>query len=156
MTMDEKDTAGVIAPPPLIYLAFILAGIGLDWLWPAPLVPGWLRWPLGGVLIGLGLAIAVAAMLRFRSAGTDVRPHKPSTAVVTDGLYRFTRNPMYVALAIGQAAIAVAADSLWVLAGLAPALAVVRYGVIAREERYLEAKFGREYLDYKARVRRWF
>jgi protein-S-isoprenylcysteine O-methyltransferase Ste14 len=155
MTMDERDTAGVIAPPPLIYLFFILLGAGLDWFWSAPFVSGWPRWTIGGLLIALGLAIGIAAMTRFRRAGTDVRPHKPTTAMVTDGLYRFTRNPMYVGLSVLHLGIAVAVGSLWILAALAPALAVLRYGVIAREERYLEAKFGREYLDYKARVRRW-
>ncbi len=77
------------------------------------------------------------------------------TAIITGGPYAYTRNPLYVALALFHGAVAIAAGNVWALLLLAPALLVVRYFVIAREERYLEAKFGEEYLRYKARVRRW-
>lgn len=91
----------------------------------------------------------------FRSARTSFDVRKPTTVLITDGPFRFSRNPGYLALSLLYAGIAVIADSLWVLALLAPALFVMHYGVIAREELYLERKFGSQYLEYKARVRRW-
>ena len=156
MATDKTDRPGVIAPPPLIYLVFILIGVGLELVWPTALAPIWARWPVGGSLIVIGIIIVVTVFRRFRQAGTNIEPYKPTTAIVTDGLFRFSRNPVYVAGAAAHFGIAIAADSLWILELLLPALLVIRYGVIAREERYLEAKFGEEYLAYKARVRRWF
>lgn len=152
---EEEQSAGVVAPPPLIHLAGILIGAGLDWLWPAPFAPGWARLYLGPIMFLVGLAVVVTVVARFRRAGTSIRTEKPSTALVTDGLFRYSRNPVYVALSLAYLGIALAVDSLWVLALWLPVLAVMRWGVIAREERYLEAKFGQAYRDYKARVRRW-
>jgi protein-S-isoprenylcysteine O-methyltransferase Ste14 len=96
-----------------------------------------------------------AALGRFRRAGTPVCTNRPTTALVTVGIYRRTRNPMYVALTLLYAGIALAADSFWALALLAPLLLLMRYGVIAREERYLAREFGARYLEYRAAVRRW-
>ena len=94
-------------------------------------------------------------MGRFRAAGTPVEPYKPTSAIVSDGLYGLSRNPIYVALTLIYLGIGVAIDSPWILALVVPVLLVMRTGVIAREERYLERKFGAEYLDYKVSVRRW-
>jgi len=152
---ESQQIAGVLAPPPLIYLAGILLGLGLDWLWPAPFAPGWARFTLGPLLFLLGLALVLTVVRHFRRAGTSIRTEKPTTALVTDGPFRYSRNPAYVALTLAYLAITLAVDSLWVLVLLLPVLAVMRWGVIAREERYLEAKFGDGYRDYKARVRRW-
>ena len=155
MSADPQDRPGVIAPPPLIYLAFLAAGLGLGYAWPAPLVDDAARYPLGGALAALGVALAVVALLRFRHAGTNVRTEKPATALVTEGPYRYSRNPIYVALTLIYCGIGVAADSGWVLGLAVPLLAVMRYGVVAAEERYLEATFGEAYRHYKGRVRRW-
>ena len=151
----EQDAPGVIAKPPLIYLGFLALGLWLDWLWPYPLLPEMLRYILGGALIGLGLALALASVRRFKAAGTSFHTHKPATAILTEGPYQISRNPIYIGLTAVYAGIGVAADAplVWLL--LLPALVVMHYGVILREERYLERKFGKEYLDYKARVRRW-
>ena len=153
---NKPDHANVIAPPPLIYLGFLSAGLLLDWGWPvaAPLAASPRPW-LALALAGVGVVIALAAFAQFRKAKTNVQPHKPTTAIITAGPYAYTRNPLYVALALFHGAVAIAAGNVWALLLLAPALLVVRYFVIAREERYLEAKFGEEYLRYKARVRRW-
>jgi protein-S-isoprenylcysteine O-methyltransferase Ste14 len=91
----------------------------------------------------------------FRRAGTNVPTHKPSTAIVTDGPYRFSRNPIYIALTTLSAGIAIWVNSWWMLALLVPTFVIMNIGVVDREERYLAAKFGDEYLSYKARVRRW-
>ncbi len=152
---DNDDTAGVIAPPPLIYLAWLVVGLALNVLWPAGLGVDGGRYAVGAVLFALGGAVAAFSIRQLRNAGTNFETHKPTTAVVTGGPYRFSRNPIYVALTLAYAGIAVAVDSLWVLALLVPAVVVMRYGVIAREERYLERRFGAEYRRYRATVRRW-
>lgn len=149
------DKPGVIAPPPLILLALILLGLALDRLWPAPFAATWARLWLGGALILLGLALVIAVFRRFRRAGTNIETRHPTTALVTDGLYRFSRNPVYLGFALAQLGAALAANSLWLAALLPVLLIALGHGVVAREERYLEAKFGQAYLDYKARVRRW-
>lgn len=153
--MANPDTAGLIAPPPLIFLAFLLAGLGLDFLWPYPVLPAPLQYWLGGAVILCSFAMVFPAFRAFKRAGTEVNPKKPTTAIVSEGSFRFSRNPLYLSLAVLVAGIAVAADAIWVVAMLVPTLVVIRYGVIAREEAYLEKKFGEEYLAYKARVRRW-
>ena len=155
MTEHGKDNPGVIAIPPLIYLGFLVLGGALDYTWPVGLGAGAVGVLAGAALFALGGAIAFTAIRQFRRAGTNFKTHEPSTAIVTGGLYRHSRNPMYIALGLAYAGIAVAADGLWALALLAPTLVVVHHGVIAREERYLEGKFGDEYLRYKASVRRW-
>ena len=100
--------------------------------------------------------LAIWARNKFVRAGTAVQPWKPASRVVSGGPYRFTRNPMYIALALLQAGIALLADSAWMLLTLVPVLFIIRYMVIGREEGYMEAKFGEEYLSYKRSVRRWF
>lgn len=155
MTEDAADKPGVIALPPFIYLAFLLAGLGLEVIAPTALLAAPLRYFVGGALIAGGLALAVVASGRFRAAGTNVRPTLPATALVTDGPYRFTRNPMYVALTAVYLGLTLTADSLWLLILLPLLLAVMHYGVIRREERYLAGKFGTPYHDYVGRVRRW-
>jgi protein-S-isoprenylcysteine O-methyltransferase Ste14 len=104
---------------------------------------------------GAGVALARSFVTAFRRARTPVAPYRPTTAIVTTGPYVFSRNPAYLGMALAYAGIAVAAEALWVLAVLVPTLIVIDRGVIAAEERYLERKFGEEYLRYKARTRRW-
>lgn len=149
--------AGVIAPPPLLFLGALLLGLGLDRLLGLPglgleAMP---RLLLGGALGLAGAAVALPAARGFRRAGTHLEPWKPSSALVTGGVYRVTRNPMYLGMALLYLGLALAAGSLGALALLPPLLLVVRYGVIAREERYLEALFGEDYRAYRRRVRRW-
>ncbi len=149
-----KDTAGVIAPPPVIYLAFLLAGFGADRLWPVAVLPQGPRYAAAAV-IALSLALAISAFGQFRRHKTSFKPHEPSTALITAGPYRYSRNPMYLALALVYAGIGIAADGPWTLALLVPLMVVMHYGVIIREERYLERKFADAYRRYKATTRRW-
>jgi protein-S-isoprenylcysteine O-methyltransferase Ste14 len=151
----ERDTAGVVAPPPLIYVAGLAVGFGLEALLPGTSVPALVQWGLGGVLIVAGFALLVSFNRLFARSGTAVEPWKPTTAIVTSGPYRITRNPAYLGMALVYVGIALISDALWVLVPLPFVLAVIDRGVIAREERYLERKFGAEYLDYRTRVRRW-
>jgi protein-S-isoprenylcysteine O-methyltransferase Ste14 len=151
------DKAGVIAPPPLLFAGAVVLGLALDrWVVPAGFgLSNMARQGGAGVLVVAGLALGVAAFRLFSRAGTHVEPWKPSTALVTDGVYRWTRNPMYVGMSLLQAGLALVFDSVAVLAMLVPLLVVLRYGVIAREERYLAAKFPDQYAAYRQRVRRW-
>ena len=151
----SPDSAGVRVPPPFIYLGGLVLGFVLEAVLPGSSVPARVQWGLGGSLLVAGLALAASFNMAFQRHGTAVEPWKPTTAVVSTGPYRLTRNPAYVAMALLYSGIAVLSDALWALAPLPLVLLIIDRGVIAREERYLESKFGPEYLDYKGQVRRW-
>jgi protein-S-isoprenylcysteine O-methyltransferase Ste14 len=151
----EKDNPGVIARPPLIYLGALALGLGLHAAAGVPILPGTVARVLGVVLIASAVAIVVAAFRAMARASTSFRTERPTTAIVTDGPFRYTRNPIYVALTLFYLGIGVVLNALWVLLLIVPVIVVMQLGVITREERYLERKFGDEYLRYKARVRRW-
>jgi protein-S-isoprenylcysteine O-methyltransferase Ste14 len=153
--MSKQDTAGVIAPPPLIYLAGLVIGLGLGYLAPTPFLPRSIAYGLGAVLILIAASIIISARRMMLRAGTAIKPTIPTTALVITGPFRFTRNPLYVGATLFYVGIAVAARSLWALALLLVVLAVMHRGVIDREERYLERRFGADYVRYKERVRRW-
>ena len=155
MAADKKDNPGVIAPPPLILLGFLLAAFLIDYYLPLPMLPALVQYPLGGLLIGSGVTVFVLAVRTMLRAGTNIPTNKPSKAIVNGGPYKYSRNPIYLAATVTCVGIGVMADSVWVLMSLVPFLIVLNRGVIDREEKYLEEKFGKEYLDYKASVRRW-
>ncbi|MGH6720091.1 MAG: methyltransferase family protein [Alphaproteobacteria bacterium] len=155
MSATAKDSPGVIAPPPLIVVGHVALGLALDAAWPAPVFEATAQGIAGGALLAAGLGLVLACARRFRRAGTNVPTWQPTTALVTDGPYRFSRNPIYVGLALGYAGLAVVIDSAWLLALLVPLLAILHVGVIRREEAYLEAKFPDAYRAYTRRVRRW-
>ncbi len=154
-TSPSQDTAGVRVPPPFIYLGGLAVGFALEALLPGSSVPAAVQWGLGGALLLAGLALAASFNMAFQRKGTAVEPWKPTTAIVTTGPYRLTRNPAYLGMALIYAGIAVMSDAFWTLAPLPLVLLIIDRAVIAREERYLERKFGQEYLDYKRSVRRW-
>ena len=118
---------------------------------PASVSGGW----VGGIIFAIGFGLAIWAIVTIRKAGTRVETNKPTTTIVANGPYRFTRNPIYIGMFLGQTGLAIGFNSLWILATLVPFYLVIRYGVIAREEAYLERKFSDIYLGYKSRVRRW-
>ncbi|OGG72903.1 hypothetical protein A3A38_03255 [Candidatus Kaiserbacteria bacterium RIFCSPLOWO2_01_FULL_53_17] len=151
----NEDSPKVIALPPFIFLGGIIAGFIVDWFFPMPFIPEEYDVPIGVLFILLAVAHMVWAVRTFGKAGTNVDPRQPSLRIVSGGPYRFTRNPMYVSMALIVVGFAVWLNSLWILAALAVVLVVMTYGVIMREEAYLEKKFGRAYLDYKGKVRRW-
>jgi protein-S-isoprenylcysteine O-methyltransferase Ste14 len=155
---DDTATAGVITRPPFLYLAGLLLGLVLDHLLPLPLAlpeATLVRWTAGGGSILIGLAIMAAGIRNFTRAGTPVPSNQPVRALVTTGLHGWSRNPIYVGMFLLYAGIGLAARSPWVLALMLPLAVTLRYGVVAREEAYLEGRFGDAYRDYKGRVRRW-
>jgi protein-S-isoprenylcysteine O-methyltransferase Ste14 len=155
MNREKEDNAGVRLPPPLIYLSAMIAGLILNRFFPSAFLPVFVSRISGILLIALAVFILVSAFLKFKRAETNLEPWKPTTAIVSDGVYGFSRNPIYLAFTLFYLGAAFLFNSLWLLGLLVPVLFVMRYVVIAREERYLENKFGAEYSDYKKRVRRW-
>ena len=153
--LPPRDNSSVRVPPPLVYFAAIALGYWLRGRLPLSFVPTALAQSVGAALVVLGVALAIAGVVTFQRAGTSPNPMKPSTTVVMHGVYRFTRNPMYLGMTILTIGAAVWLNTAWILILLVPALAVMRWHVIAREEAYLEAKFGEPFRDYKRRVRRW-
>lgn len=154
----HTDTSGVRFPPPLYYLTGLLIGFVIQRFYPIYLAKPnhhLIVYTLGGIWIFLGLLLAGWALLVFRRAGTSPIPHRPSTALALDGPYRLTRNPMYLAMALICVGIGLAVNMLWPLVSVPVVMVLVDRLVIAREERYLEGKFGDPYRDYRKRVRRW-
>lgn len=151
------DVAGVIALPPLIFLGFLAAATVLEAVFPFPVLAAhaFPRYLAGAALAAAGFIMIVLGMRRFQAAGTNVPPNLPTTALVVDGVYRRTRNPLYLGTTLVYLGLGVAAGSFWAIALVVPLLWVINTGVIAREERYLERKFGDAYRAYKAEVRRW-
>ncbi|HEY1433854.1 MAG TPA: isoprenylcysteine carboxylmethyltransferase family protein [Thermoanaerobaculia bacterium] len=147
MKASSNDSSGVRFPPPFLYLLALAGGYLLGRSWPVPIA--------GAVLVVLGLGVAVSGVLAFRRAGTSPNPTRPTRALTVAGPYRFTRNPMYLGLALASAGGAFAGNALWALLLVLAAAALMVPLVIAREERYLESKFGDEYRRYRSRVRRW-
>lgn len=143
-----------VVPAPLVYLGGIVGGWLLQQLRPFPIVaqlPG--AW-LGGLLVAAGFTVGLSGLLECQRCRTSVRPDRPSAAVVSTGIFRYTRNPMYLGFTIVQLGAALLLNSAWVLFLLVPAV-LVTTGIIAREERYMGRRFGEAYLAYKASVPRW-
>ena len=153
-TRPPASTSGVVAPPPLIYAVPLVAGLLLQHWRPMPFVPGWAAVPVGIACALFGL-LGLPAVLAFHKAKTSPNPLRPSTAVVTTGPYRFSRNPMYVGITLLYVGVAIWVNTVWPLLFLPVILIVMHYGVIVREEAYLERTFGEEYRQYRQRVRRW-
>jgi protein-S-isoprenylcysteine O-methyltransferase Ste14 len=153
---DAADNSNALVRPPIALLLAFVGGLGIDWLYPLRFVPadisgGW----VGAAVFAAGFALALWAIATFRDAGTRVETYKATSTIVESGPYRFTRNPIYVGMFVGLIGLAIGFNSLWILAALVPFFLIIRFGVVAREEDYLERKFGGPYLAYKTRVRRW-
>ena len=156
----SRDIPGVIAPPPIIALATCLLGLVLDWILPSFFILRGIlgfgtRLIVGAVLIASGATIAGLAIRSFLRAGTNVDPWKPAVSLVTTGIFAYTRNPMYLALILILAGLAIALASDWMVVLLVPAALILHFGVVKREERYLAAKFGESYRDYMSKVSRY-
>lgn len=150
------DTAQVMVRPPLMWALAAVVGIALGWLAPWPFVPAAVPtvW-VGAALVVLAVALFVWAIMTMTRAGSNVPTSRPTTTIVDAGPYGFTRNPIYVGMMLSLIGLAVAFDSIWSLITLIFFFLIIRFGVVAREEAYLDRKFGDVYRGYRARVRRW-
>jgi protein-S-isoprenylcysteine O-methyltransferase Ste14 len=152
----DEDHADVVALPPVVYLAALAAGVVAKLVLGGSLVPGsTLRAAAGALAAIAGIALLVPFMRAFRRAGQDPHPRTPTPSLVTGGIFAWTRNPAYLGMTLLYVGLALLFDNPWMLAFLVPVLVLMQYGVILREERYLERKFGDEYRAYTKRVRRW-
>jgi protein-S-isoprenylcysteine O-methyltransferase Ste14 len=154
-TADDRGP-GVLVFPPVLFALTLVTGCVLQWLFPLPFWQAtWSRRILGALLFLAALSFARWGERTMQRAGTNVRPDRPSTAIVEDGPFHYTRNPLYLAVITMFVGLAQMANSAWFLILLVPMVVILHYGVVRREERYLEAKFGEPYRAYRARVRRY-
>lgn len=153
---DLPDHSDAFIWPPLIYAGGVVATYGLHWLWPWRIAPT--AWPESAALIpvSLGVLLIGFAVFQFHRADTTVHPWQPTIALVTHGVYRYTRNPIYLGLSLIYLGIGCALNTVWILITLAGVAIILQEAVIQREEEYLMRKFGSEYEDYRNRVGRWF
>lgn len=141
--------------PPLVYLAGIAAGFGVDWLIPLRGLSLETQLVVGLPIIVLAIVLVLMSAWELSRAGTSPLHERPTTKVIAHGLYGMSRNPIYVAMTLGCIGVAITADRVWILVATAVAVLVIDRMVITREELFLEARFGGDYLAYKAQVRRW-
>jgi len=153
----NQESANVIAKPPYIFLSFIAAGVALNYYFPATLYNETLNWPryLGILLMADGLFVVWLAMRQFRQASTPVDTSATVKHIVTRGIYRYTRNPIYLGMFTIYLGLSLDMNNAWLLGGIGLLLPVMMIGVVLREERYLENLFQDEYREYRSRVRRW-
>jgi protein-S-isoprenylcysteine O-methyltransferase Ste14 len=155
MEEEISDSPDVIAFPPALYAGTLSIELLLSFVFPLDFLPRSISLSLGALAFVCAGAIAILAVRTMNRAQTAVNPSQPTTAIVTDGVFSWSRNPIYLSLTLLYIAIALLLGSLWALLLLLPLFAIVQIGIIRREEVYLERKFGDEYLRYKASVRRW-
>lgn len=151
----KKDTPNVIAPPPLIFLSGLLIGGIIAWFQPFPILPKTISIVLGILLIVAGIGAIAMIWRQMHAAKTNIEPWKPTTKILDTGFYGYSRNPIYVAMIFIYLGASCLFNSIWFLPFLPLCLLTIHFGVILREEKYLEGKFGEDYLNYKSKVRRW-
>ena len=154
MSASPKDVPGIVAPPPLLYAVPLALGLVARHFWPVELLPPGAGRIAGIILVTLGL-VGVTGVVAFRRARTSPNPWTPSAALVVSGIYRATRNPMYLGLTLLYLGVTAWVDTPWPLLPLPIVLIIMQRGVIVREEAYLERRFGDEYRRYRSEVRRW-
>ncbi len=155
MPDDPRDNPGVVALPPVLYAGTLALALLLHLIVPQRLLSRTPAWVLGSLLVGVAIVIMASGVRAMARARTEMDVRKPTTAIVVDGPFRYTRNPLYVSLTLLYLGIGALVNTLWPLLLLPILLVVMQRGVIEREERYLERKFGDGYLRYRSRVRRW-
>ncbi|VAW94793.1 hypothetical protein MNBD_GAMMA21-2540 [hydrothermal vent metagenome] len=152
----DKKGASVKFPPPLVFLLFMLIAYGLH-TFSAIEVSNLSSFRyVGYFFVALGLASMLMASISFKRAQTNIKPWKPTTQIITSGLFAYSRNPIYVALCMITIGIGLIVNNLWISLSFIPSIVVIFYTAIRKEEVYLENKFGQDYLAYKQKVRRWF
>jgi protein-S-isoprenylcysteine O-methyltransferase Ste14 len=151
----STDKPGVAARPPLLYGGAFVLVLVFRWFWPMPIFGSAVAlWP-GLALVVLGVGIAAWGRRTMQAAGTNVNPALPTTAIVASGPFRFSRNPLYLALTLLYFGLILAFNTWWGIVVLIPLLIIMHRGVVLREERYLDQKFGETYRQYRSKVRRY-
>ena len=154
--MANDDNPGIIAFPPLIWLVgAVISALVHFFLIRVPIMSYGTCLVCGIALVILAPTLALSALVSMKTAGTNVDPAKPALTIVRGGPFRFTRNPMYLALCLLQIALGFFLNDWITLLFVIPLALILHYGVILREERYLTAKFGEPYLELKRDVHRW-
>lgn len=153
--LSDENGPDVRINPTLIAVAGMLGGIVLEVLKPLPFPADWPMRVIGIVVIGIAGVLAIWAFRQYQLADTAIRPDEPASALITGGPYRFSRNPQYIVLALVQVTVSCWLDNAWILLLTPVAMLVITHYAVVREERYLEQRFGQQYLDYRRRVRRW-
>lgn len=147
---------GAHTPPPVLYSGMLLIGVLLNRLFPLPFLPRRLSRIVGATMVIGGQIMGIASLRTLRKAGNSPRPDVPVRELVEEGPYSYSRNPLYLSMAMTYAGIAALANARWAVLLLPAVLTAINQGMVRREERYLEERFGDRYRNYKTRVRRWF
>ncbi|NOQ94452.1 MAG: isoprenylcysteine carboxylmethyltransferase family protein [Methylophaga sp.] len=153
--MEDKGSSGVIIPPPIVYFVCILIGIGLNYLWPFSFFPQSIQDPIGYSIIALSILLFGLVLREFSKSGTSTDYRKSTVAIISTGPFCYSRNPIYLSLTMLNIGVAFVVGSFWVIIMTIPAVLIVHYAVILKEEAYLIKKFGDEYHCYMNSVRRW-
>ena len=154
---ENTEAVRVLARPPLVYLSFLVVGLALHYLWVRlPIFPqGWIAHAAGWPVFFLGFLLLLWSARTFARSGENIRIEKPTNSLIATGPFRFSRNPIYIGLTLGYIGLSLVFNSYRPLPFLPVVLVIMHFGVIRREEAYLEGLFGQDYLGYKAQVRRW-
>lgn len=155
MTTTSADNPGVVARPPLLYGAVFVIVLVFRWFWPIPIFGQTSALGPGLAFVALGIGIAIWGRRTMQAAGTNINPSLPATAIVKSGPFRYSRNPLYLALTLLYLGLTLAFNTWWGIVMLVPLLIVMHRGVVLREERYLDQKFGETYRQYRSNVRRY-
>ena len=151
----DADNAGVAFRPPFLLAASVALAFGARWIFPFTVFPPGLS-AAGPIIVVASFALFFGSAFTMQRNGGSVPTGKPTDAIVGRGPYRFSRNPIYLSMLCLQMGLGLWANSGWFFAFALSSFVLLSWGVISREERYLEGKFSAEYLRYKSRVRRWF
>ena len=152
---NHEDNAGIITHPPFFYVGFVILALVFDYFYPLEIGYINITKPAAIIILVIGIFIMIAAGKMFRSDKQDVSVHTKTENIYQSGIYAYSRNPLYLALTMIALAGGLYFDKLWILISLIPVLYIMNKMVIAKEEAYLERKFGDEYRAYKEKVRRW-
>ena len=157
MTLDKDEHgASVKFPPPIVFILFMLFAYDIHYFFAIQIGNMSSLIYIGSFFVALGLAILLITLISFKRAQTNIEPWKPTTQIISSGIYAYSRNPMYIAFGIVTIGTGIILNSLWITLSFIPSIVVIFFIAIKKEELYLENKFGQDYLSYKAKVRRWF
>ena len=152
---DDLKGPAVKFPPPLIFLILMLVAYGAEHFFPISIGNSSGLKYMGVVIVILGICIVILVKRTFKRAETNIEPWKPTSKIISTGIFAYSRNPVYMAFCLASIGVGIFLNSLWILISFIPSAFLVYTIAIKKEELYLEEKFGEEYMHYKNQVRRW-